>query len=1105
MKLILILIISIFCASSNANTLDIKNTSINSPKFLKLIDEIITSIKDNNVEKTQSNLIEIFKYDYPTKDQDLIKHVTYSSIKIISENYNCNNNKFLIDLLSTNKSTVNKNRKDLYTLLIVDQIIDTALLTIKDKNPCFNNIYELTLQSAYKNIIENRKNNIFITSEIIKKLHSVVSNDQSNDNKFHVYYYSFISKLLKNKDKKINEIGLEYFKELKIFHDDYINEMVIVDNEHFFLDINNNISDHQYMLKIAETTKYIKQDFWPFNASRKKYFESLLNRKFKDKYIGKFFLIATLEPLLKNLLEKDPKLASATYKKIISINIDELTSNISAIQKTSDGEPLEIMLAGFKLKAALSMNDINTADKLFNLYFPKIETVYVKNLDNLADYYKKFGQENFDNLLYPFFSYSIFMKDKINSKKIITIINKNSKFDITKIKDEDYLKQNEPIFKNKINTYLLMHEEYAKLIGEDSSIFKDLTYRFSPESYRDIYNVLYELSYNLAGYNIENAKFYLKLFKEDLNNYQQSKSFYLMKEFYNSIALAIELYPGESSLDSQKKIWFDTFYSDYLDIYALVYFHDFSTSFYTNKISDSYNLFKYNLQRGRREEAYYFSIEYLNNISTGFTNIGKNNEVSSKFKDSISNEINTIIDFYLSNDKLNDATNAISIYKLQQFYDSIQRSGSSHIATYNDRNLLIKSNINKKLAEIEFINSQKNSLDDLQSKNKIESLKLSLKSDLIKFYASNKDPIQNKFLTINANKDLSIANDSIFIDYFIVRDKVSIIISKNNGNKTITLELPNNFNEKVINLIKFYNNPESSNLEIKIANKSIYDILIKPIEEHLLSNDINIFYVRTNSLLSIIPFRNILLSNNDFKKDINVVYSGINATNLSLNHKIETSSLFATDLKFPNYSALKFAKKEVDLIKKSFDKKFSKNNSNIYMNKDFNINNLSKQFTSKSNLIHIASHYSYTNNGSLLFGNGESISSADLWKKLPKTINTKLVTISACESGLIFDAGNFTDNLPNVFIDKGVNIILASTWKISDDATAYFMDIFYSILLLIDDPIIALNLTQLSFNEGNFDVLEKKYKLKINKNLENYLTKYSHPFYWSGFQIITAR
>ena len=35
--------------------------------------------------------------------------------------------------------------------------------------------------------------------------------------------------------------------------------------------------------------------------------------------------------------------------------------------------------------------------------------------------------------------------------------------------------------------------------------------------------------------------------------------------------------------------------------------------------------------------------------------------------------------------------------------------------------------------------------------------------------------------------------------------------------------------------------------------------------------------------------------------------------------------------------------------------------------------------------------------------------------------------------------------------------------------SVYFF--FYSILLLIDDPIIALNLTQLSFNEGNFDVL----------------------------------
>ena len=36
----------------------------------------------------------------------------------------------------------------------------------------------------------------------------------------------------------------------------------------------------------------------------------------------------------------------------------------------------------------------------------------------LAAYYKKFGQENFDNLLYPFFSYSIFMMILSNERAI---------------------------------------------------------------------------------------------------------------------------------------------------------------------------------------------------------------------------------------------------------------------------------------------------------------------------------------------------------------------------------------------------------------------------------------------------------------------------------------------------------------------------------------------------------------------------------------------------------------------------------------------------------------------------------------------------------------
>lgn len=95
--------------------------------------------------------------------------------------------------------------------------------------------------------------------------------------------------------------------------------------------------------------------------------------------------------------------------------------------------------------------------------------------------------------------------------------------------------------------------------------------------------------------------------------------------------------------------------------------------------------------------------------------------------------------------------------------------------------------------------------------------------------------------------------------------------------------------------------------------------------------------------------------------------------------------------------------------------------------------------------------------------------------------STRLVVLSACESGL----GEMTDDgvagLQRAFKNAGVQTLVMSLWKVDDNATEILMTDFYK------------NITNgMSFNDA---FTSAKLKLKNSK-------KYSNPYYWASFIIL---
>ena len=100
-------------------------------------------------------------------------------------------------------------------------------------------------------------------------------------------------------------------------------------------------------------------------------------------------------------------------------------------------------------------------------------------------------------------------------------------------------------------------------------------------------------------------------------------------------------------------------------------------------------------------------------------------------------------------------------------------------------------------------------------------------------------------------------------------------------------------------------------------------------------------------------------------------------------------------------------------------------------------------------------------------------------------IQAKLVTLSACETGLSRVApGEQLVGLTKAFIEGGTPSVIVSQWKVDDEATARLMVDFYTRLKSGVCLVHALRLAQLHIRRLD--------------------PKWDHPYYWAPFVLVGA-
>ncbi len=184
----------------------------------------------------------------------------------------------------------------------------------------------------------------------------------------------------------------------------------------------------------------------------------------------------------------------------------------------------------------------------------------------------------------------------------------------------------------------------------------------------------------------------------------------------------------------------------------------------------------------------------------------------------------------------------------------------------------------------------------------------------------------------------------------------------------------------------------------------------------------------------------------------------------------------------------------------------------LFLNQEFTLENLKNQLYSQSfNIIHLATHAEFRpgkpENSYIQFWDTKL--HLDKVKEISwNTPPAELLVLSACKTAV--GDRDVELGFAGLALQAGVQSVLASLWYVNDIGTLALMSEFYEQLKTAPTKAEAIRKTQIKMIQG--DVLLRNERLKFSRgeiSLPESLqvlgeTNFSHPFYWSGFTLVSS-
>jgi CHAT domain-containing protein len=174
-------------------------------------------------------------------------------------------------------------------------------------------------------------------------------------------------------------------------------------------------------------------------------------------------------------------------------------------------------------------------------------------------------------------------------------------------------------------------------------------------------------------------------------------------------------------------------------------------------------------------------------------------------------------------------------------------------------------------------------------------------------------------------------------------------------------------------------------------------------------------------------------------------------------------------------SDLRYANKEAQFVASDIQ-------GHVFMREDVNRKNVESSI-GECNILHVACHATFESlspqTSGFVLSDRTLFSARDVSKFRP---HGALAFLSACDTGLVHTgAGDELVGLSTAILTAGFRTVIATLWEIADAATAQLVGHFYSAVLEKND----------SFGDAL-----RGAQLKLLS-----IPRYSHPYFWSGFQL----
>ncbi len=273
-------------------------------------------------------------------------------------------------------------------------------------------------------------------------------------------------------------------------------------------------------------------------------------------------------------------------------------------------------------------------------------------------------------------------------------------------------------------------------------------------------------------------------------------------------------------------------------------------------------------------------------------------------------------------------------------------------------------------------------------------------------------------------------------------------------------------------------NPDFS---MKDISRQLYDILIQPIESHLIGKH-NLCIIPDKEL-NFLPFDALQDATDYLIRKYSIWYAP-SASFFDLCNRRQRQNNFNGKLLaignpklYDQIQELPYAEDEIYAIAPLFDTK-------LYTGRDANLGILKDEW-GRSDILHLACHAHWDQDhpefSALLLSPNEKdngrLEARELYE-IDHELSWSMVTLSACNTSLA--TGNDLTGLTSGFLYAGAASVVSSLWAVDDLSTSEFMINFYNGLV----------------NNSRLDALRQAKLALLHSNT------HSHPYFWAAFKLI---